>query len=234
MSDTETKPETALTVYQSAGLNEAEAKSVAEWVEKGKPGLARSKAESLGSIYLLGYTCQEIARMFPEYDLPLLLYARVEYGWDQAKLRYKNDLQESIIESAKSVKLDSTQFMSEMIKATHVKWRADILRYLAAPDRVEPPACLPNTLHGYQSAVTMLNDLIEPKVQRLPGGGRIPPSNIDLPPNQVAAPLVSVTVNQSSEKPAVEVTSKEIPQDAEDPIRAERRRRADEKRAKGR
>jgi hypothetical protein len=45
---------------------------------------------------------------------------------------------------------------------------------------------------------------------------------------------VSVTVNQSSEKPAVEVTSKEIPQDAEDPIRAERRRRADEKRAKGR
>jgi hypothetical protein len=138
------------------------------------------------TLFNLGYSCEQIQNMVPEYSLGLILHARITYGWDEAKIIFQSQVNQDLVKTTNAVKADSIKFMNEMIMATHVKFRTEIARYLANPDKESPPKCLPASLSQYQGLIGTLRDATEPK-----DGGSVAAGNT----------LVSVTVNnQSNEK----------------------------------
>lgn len=188
------KPNNSLEVYKAGGLTDTEASLVRDWVEKGRPGISNVKADQLLSIYLLGYNCYEINKEFPEYPLPAILWCRAKFDWDKRREDYNLAIQDAIAKHAANVRADAIRFMGELISATHMKWRKDILKYLAAPDREKAPACLPGSLNEYGKLVSLLDEIMNPagKIKNLPG------SQAGIPEG---TPLVSVNINSSSSEP---------------------------------
>lgn len=188
MSDTNIpEVKTDIQIYQEKGLSEKEAKILIQYIQDGKPGLAKARSDSMKTIYTLGYSCEEIHEMFPEYSLGLILHARITHDWDKTKIDLSeklNRLKENVIVS----KLESVQFLTEMLKAVHVKHRQEILRFLANPEREEAPKVLPNSLHGYQQILSLLDEVMGNKTN-------------DAKQNEFSAsPLVSVTINTDQSK----------------------------------
>lgn len=187
----------SIELYKESGLTEEESKIVADWVEKGRPGISNIKADQLLSIYLLGYSCNEINKEFPEYSLPAILWCKAKFEWDKRKQEYNLAIQDAITKHAANVRSDAIRFMGELISATHIKWRKDILKYLAAPDREKAPACLPSSLNEYGKLVSLLDEIMNPagKIKNLPGNKAGIPEG---------TPLVNVNINNGSEpKPVV-------------------------------
>jgi hypothetical protein len=192
--DNTNKPNTSIEVYKAGGLSDTEAFLVKEWVDKGRPGISNVKADQLLSIYLLGYNCYEINKEFPEYPLPAVLWCRAKFDWDKRREEYNLAIQDAIAKHAVNVRSDAIRFMGELIAATHIKWRKDILKYLAAPDREKAPACLPGNLNEYGTRVSLLDEIMNPagKIKNLPGAQAGVPEG---------TPLVSVNINNSSNEP---------------------------------
>lgn len=183
------------------GLTEDEAKVLAQWVEDGKPGVSKYKAERLGEIYCLGYSCKEISRWFPEFPYEIILWSRVYYKWDQLRDQYRNQVQQEIVRAALSTRLEAVRFLSDIITASHVKWRKEILSYLADPDKFEkPPKILPDNIYNYSQIVNQLKELTDP-----PAGKK----GEDL----TTTPLVSVSINNSESKKADIVVQNATPED---------------------
>jgi hypothetical protein len=189
MSDTNSpENKTQIQIYQDKGLTEKESEILAKYVEDGKPGLAKARSDSMRTIYALGYTCEEIHEMFPEYPLGLILHARVTHEWDKTKIDLSQKLSK-IKENVIISKLESVQFLTEMLKAVHVKHRQDILRFLANPEREEAPKVLPNNLYGYQQILSLLDEVMGNNQNKDQKGAEM-----------VSSPLVSVTINTEQPK----------------------------------
>lgn len=175
------------------GLTEDEAKALSKWIEDGKPGVSKHKAERLGEIYCLGYSCREITRWFPEFPYEIILWSRVYYKWDELRDQYRNQVQKEVLQAALNTRIDAIRFLSDIISASHLKWRKEILAYLADPEKHEkPPKILPDNIYNYSQIVNQLKELMEP-----PAGKKGEELS--------TSPLVSVTVNSESKKPDIVV-----------------------------
>lgn len=202
MSDEETKQiEPYYGKYpkmKELGFSRDDAKTLAKWIDEGKPGLAKSKAETMGQIYLMGYSCKEIHKWFPEYPLELLLYARYQYDWDLLRHEYNNRVMTDIVQSAVNSRKDSIQLISDIMTATHTKWRKELMEYLTDPEGNKPPEFLPKNLDQYGKISSLLQSLVEPPVRQKPG-----PQGHASKDGTPTTPLVSVTVKNGNEKDVV-------------------------------
>jgi hypothetical protein len=194
----ETPQDTALTPYLKKGLTLTEAKVLSDWIEAGKPGLLKQRAEGYGQIYALGYTCEEIQKWFPNMPLPLLLYARVQFNWDDTRERYRVIMQGRALEAAVGSRNESIRLMADTIAATNMQWRRKLMDYLADPDKNKAPDFLPDTLASYQRMVDMLENLAFPKEVNKPlpsQSGPLVNINVGAPqgvqPQDVAATLIA-------------------------------------------
>lgn len=190
-----------LEIYKEKGLTEKEAELVTNWLDRGRPGIGKLKAEQLLSIYVLGYSCDDLNKEFPEYELPMLLWARIQYAWDDAREKYRKGVTAQVVESAIAAKAESIRFITDVMSATHVAWRKDILKYLAAPDREEKPKCLPNSLHQYGALVQLLDDMMSPKTPASAPGDSGDP---------LSSPLVSINVNTNGDRPTIDITPSDV------------------------
>lgn len=178
--------------YESKGLTKNESELLAKWVEDGKPGLAKFKAERLGEIYCLGYTCQDIKKWFPEYPIEVLLWARIQYHWDETRIQYRKVVQQETLNAALAARMESIRFLSDVIAATHTKHRKAILSYIADPDHNEAPGkIVPDNIHSYGYLISLLKEISTP--------------NQDKNMTDKSIPLVTVNVN-NKDQPSVVVS----------------------------
>lgn len=184
----------------SKGLSEQEAKALSVWIEAGKPGLSKYKAEKLGDVYCLGYTCQDIKRWFPDYPIEVILWARVHYCWDDLRAKYRSVVQQETMNAALTARMESIRFLTDVITATHVKFRQDILKYIADPDNVEAPKTklIPDNIHSYGFLMTLLKEMVTP--------------NQDKNKTESAMPLVTVNVNSSDQVQVSKVDQEDVKQ----------------------
>lgn len=155
-----------IALYTEKGLTTEEASLVQKWVESGRPGISRIKADFLSSIYNLGYSCQQIHAKFPEYQLEGILWARAHFEWDKRRVEYNKELKTSTLQHAGEAHLEGINLLATVLKVTNVRWRDEVVRYLAAPDREKPPEFLPTSLHQYMNAQTQLAELMAPPAQK--------------------------------------------------------------------
>jgi hypothetical protein len=164
-----------------SGLSADEAKELAAWVEKGRPGVSTAKSSGFAAMYMAGFSIQEISAHFPEYPRAILLYSRVREGWDALRAQYQAKVVARALGSAVDAKYDALQLVSQIMQATNQKWRAQILRYMANPNE-KAPDFLPDSLAQFSKLLEILREMTEPKG----GGGQ-------------SGPIVNVNVGQGGE-----------------------------------
>jgi hypothetical protein len=152
----------------------------------------------MGQLYALGYSCEDIHRWYPQFPLPVLLWARFQYNWDDVRDRYQRVTQGKALEAALGAKTESVRLLADAIAATNLKWRRELMDYLADPENNKAPDFLPKSLSGYQNMLDMLDKLVTPPVvgDKTPAG---PLVNINLgrtldtraDPKDVAASLIA-------------------------------------------
>lgn len=183
-----------LDAYKAKGLTEDEAKQVQNWTDRGRPGATKLNPKMLESIYMAGYSCQEIHYQFPEVPLEAILWCRISHGWDQRLQLKRQELADKALPKAIDAQLDAVRFLSEIIQATHVKYRHQLLKYIANPEREAAPDVLPKSLSQYGSLVELLKTITTPPGQK---DGAAPTS-----------PLVSINV--SNDKGTIEVKGSDV------------------------
>lgn len=185
------------------GFSRDDAKALAFWLDEGKPGLAKSKAENMSALYLMGYSCREINKWFPDYPLELLLFARYQYDWDLLRNEYNLRVQKDASHRAEGSRNESIRLVSDIMSATHAKWRRQLAEYLANPDTVDPPNFLPSNMDQYGKISTLLQNLVAPPLRGKPG----PQQGVINAQGLPATPLVSVTVKGgANDKPDIVIT----------------------------
>jgi hypothetical protein len=179
-----TPEEKALQPYIRKGLTVQEAGQLQKWIEEGKPGLMRQKAESLGRIYALGYTCQELHKWFPHIPLEIFLWSRVQYNWDDSRERYRITMQGRALEAALSSRQESVRLLADAVAVTNMAWRKQLMEYLGDPENAKRPDFLPDTLAGYHKLIQLMDEMAFPTTK--PGSA---------PPPQALGPLVNINLS---------------------------------------
>ena len=146
-------------LYKSKGLTEEECKQLTKYNEAGRPGVAKLKVDALQALYNVGFTCQEIHEQFPEYPYGSILLCRVQQDWDNKRSLYRKGLENEMISTIKNARLESVKMVADIISATNIHWKQELMRYLANPDKEKAPDFLPKTMSQYGSLASLLKDL---------------------------------------------------------------------------
>jgi hypothetical protein len=185
--------------YIKRGLSTEEAAIVVQWNLNGRPHATRADLPLVRELFLNGYSAVQINEKFSEIPVPAILYLRCKHKWDEVRDQRKRDLVANALPNAGTIQLDAVRFLTEVINGTHVKYREQLMRYVADPKREKPPEVLPHSFSQYENLVTLLKDLLTPPGTKAAGS---------LP----GTPLVAVNISQSTGD--VTVTAK----DAEDAL----------------
>jgi len=202
--------ENNLSLYTSKGLTEEESRQLVKYNESGRPGVAKLNVDALQALYNVGYSCQEINEQFPEYPMGAILLTRVQQDWDKKKVAYRKGLEAEIVGSVKNARVESVKMVADVIAATNIHWKQELMRYLANPTKEKAPEFLPKTMHQYGSLATLLKDLTEVekstgKDANLPGnnGGGLPTIIINNNTAPGSKPDVTVATYQDRVKAAL-------------------------------
>ncbi|HUM42289.1 MAG TPA: hypothetical protein PKI14_05005 [Fervidobacterium sp.] len=107
--------------------------------EKGAKAIAPTLAAQMFSLFLEGYSCAEIAKqnkMFSEGDI---LYACEKFQWHEQRDIYAANLQRQISEKLAKSKLESVEFLTNMLSVTHKQYRDQTLKYLQTGKEEDMP-----------------------------------------------------------------------------------------------
>ncbi len=188
------------------GFTLDEADAIEEWVYRGKPGLVNTGAEAMGALYLQGYSCQELQRTFPEFELGHLLWLRSEHDWDGLRQRYRQGISEQLLATAMATRAESIRFVTSVMAATHKKLETEVLDYLSNPKKKSPPELLPASIKEYAILLDILKEAMAPLVppdRRLPGQSTPSVPLVNLNINTVSDQTSTVSVGQNTAKEAL-------------------------------
>jgi hypothetical protein len=177
--------------YEGKGLTRKEVEILEKFIQDGKPGLTKQKSDRLGEIYILGYSCHDIHKWFPEFPIEIIVWSKYYYNWEEARTKYRESVTQETLQSALSAREDSLKFLTEMLTATHIKFRRSLLDYIARPESTEEPKILPKSIYDYNTLLQMGKEMTASITGKLDSG------------DPAATPLVSVTVNNGKEKPDI-------------------------------
>lgn len=128
-SDKETDLATAV-----AALNDREIKAYRHFVNSGQKPIAEDKAEELFKLYQRGQTTLEIARLFPQYSHSQVVASRVMAAWDDRKATEVKNLQVEVPAKVESTTLETQEFLSNLLHASHRKFNDALKKYIATGD----------------------------------------------------------------------------------------------------
>ena len=86
-----------------------------KYIESENLTVAPSKATAFFSLFLQGYSCDEISRMNPGFDIGLILKTRVDQSWDQRRLEHIQHLLNDVRNIVQSTQLEAIRFVSESL-----------------------------------------------------------------------------------------------------------------------
>lgn len=113
-------------------LSDEENGLIKKYLESGGKRLSTETAASFFSMYLNGYDIKEIHRLNKAFPYEAILIARVSNDWDKEKDDYLSKLQENIKEKLLKSQLESINFLSDLLSATHKKHGDKLKKFLSS------------------------------------------------------------------------------------------------------
>lgn len=120
-------------VEQSLTLTEAEAYQ--KYKESGKPSLSPATSADMLRLYLLGHSCEEIAKLNPGFGLGIIVRARVEHKWDQHKEEHLDALLSDVRRLVQQTQVEAVRFVGESMAAFQKMAGEKFQRYIQTGDQ---------------------------------------------------------------------------------------------------
>ena len=106
-------------------------RGVLEKAEKeGIRPISPTLAAQMFELYLEGYSCEQIAKVNAPIREGEILFLRKKYQWDENKDNYCFNLQSQMRDKLMKQKLESLEFLTNMLAVTHKEHKEKSLRYL--------------------------------------------------------------------------------------------------------
>ena len=128
-------------------------------------------------LFLEGYSCSEIAKQNPPFNEIDLLYCRKKYNWDIEKDKYAMELQQRVREKLMKTKLESLEFLSNTLAASHKYHNAQLLKYIQSGKEEDKPENLISGTTSYKAIIET--------IAKLTGEDRITTQNVNKTSNVV-------------------------------------------------
>ncbi len=140
-------------------LSPEERKAYKLYVQKNDPPLSPSVQAQLFSLYLNGTSCEEIAKLNPNFSLGMIVRARVEGLWDERRDAHLESLFSGVRERVQQVQMESVVFTSDLLSSANKMFGDKLKKYLQTGDERELGALRIDSLKQYRDAVDLLMKL---------------------------------------------------------------------------
>lgn len=136
-------------------LSPAELKAYEDYA--GKPSLAPSVQMQLYQLYLNGKSCDEIVRLNPNFNLGMVVRARVENLWDEKREAHIAQLLEGVRERVQQAQLEAVNFACDLLSAVHKLQGDKLKKYLQTGNAEELEGLGGNlSLKTYKDVIELL------------------------------------------------------------------------------
>jgi hypothetical protein len=117
-------------IHPMDGWTKKELEVLAATEESGARPIAASLVTQLFSLFLEGYSCLEISKQNKGLSEGDLLYCRKKYNWDSQRDEYAVNLTKQVVQKMAKQKLESVEFLTNMLSVIHKEHRDVMLKYL--------------------------------------------------------------------------------------------------------
>lgn len=121
-------------------------------------------------LFLEGYSCNEIAKQNPPFKEGEVLFLRKKFKWDNQRDDYAYQLQTQMREKLIKQKLESLEFLTNMLAVVHKEQRPKTLRYLQTGKDEDRP-------DTWITGPTAYKNVLE-TIQKITGEDRVSTQNI--------------------------------------------------------
>lgn len=131
-----------------------------EYIGSKAPPLSPAVSSQLYELFLNGNSCQEIARLNPNFSLGMIVRARVDQFWDLKREAHLSDLLEGVRGRVQQTQLEAVAFVSGLMSAIH-KFQGDKIKMFLQTGDESILASLGGmvSFKAYKEAVTLLLQL---------------------------------------------------------------------------
>lgn len=133
--------------------------------EEGTRPIAPSLSSQLLNLFLEGYSCAEIAKNNKPFSEMDILVCRKKYKWDDEKDKYAFDLAKQVREKLIKQKLESLEFLTNVLSVTHKKHKDQMIKYLQTGKEEDMP-------ENWASSPTTYKSILE-TIQKITGEDRV-------------------------------------------------------------
>lgn len=128
-------------------------------IESGFKPISPVLAEQMYNLYLEGYSCYEIAKQNKSLSEEDILHCRYKYKWDELKDNYIMDRQKQITERLLKSKMESVEYLVNLLSVTHKANKEQILKYIQTGKEEDKPKDLLLGPSGYKSVIEMIQKI---------------------------------------------------------------------------
>lgn len=152
--------------------SQKEIKTLQEYEAGGVRPLAPSLAGQMFSLFLEGYSCSDIAKLNKGLTEGDILYARKKYNWDVERDHYMIQLQNQTAQKVLKQKMESVEFLTNMLSVIHKEHKDVMLRFLQTGNVDDLPKI--GSLRTYKDVIETLAKITgEDSIKKVKFEGKI-------------------------------------------------------------
>lgn len=206
----EKKSEESTQIVPYGNWTKRELEVLAESNDDGYKPISTTLASQMYTLFLEGYSCLEISKQNKGFTEADILYCRKKYQWDEQKDNYVFGLNDQIRQKLTKQKLESVEFLTNMLAVIHKEHRSVMLKFLQTGNPEDLPKI--GSLRTYKEIVETLAKITgEDQVKKLKIDGKIQQDTnvkvegagaiLNLPP-EIQTKLLQALLTQSEETDA--------------------------------
>lgn len=151
-------------------LTPTESEAYRKYVEAGKPSLSPTTSAEMLRLFLLGHSCEEIAKLNPGFGLGIIVKARIEHKWDQHKEEHLDALLGDVRRLVQQTQVESVRFVADAMAAFQKMAGEKFQRYVQTGDITHLGDFKDMGFKQYKDLLEMLQKLTGQETQKKVGG----------------------------------------------------------------
>lgn len=140
-------------------LSEEEYLMYKDALDNGVKSIAPSLQAQMFELFLDGYDCKEISKQNPHFSEKDILYCRIKYKWDNERDLYAFKLRDLVKKRLEQTKLESIEYITNMLAVHHKVSKDQMLRYLQSGKEEDIPTQWIKNPNSYKNVIEILQKL---------------------------------------------------------------------------
>lgn len=179
-----------------------ESQRINNFISNGSIGLEvvvkdEAKLNSLFGLYMGGKSYEEISKI-SRVKKDIVLYLAAKMGWYEKRMAYLEDIQRQMTKKLTHTRIESLNFITDLINCHHKYYGDEINRYLSTNDRTIIENLDLKALAQYFKSIEILEKIMNPTNVTNRGSGSGTTININAAGSNIEASKDSIDITPSS------------------------------------